>query len=273
MRDRPVPSSFQLSEEQVAAFHAEGFLSVPALTTADEVTWLREIYDDLFAGRVGRELGLQFDLAGTDDGSDPVLPQILDPARFAPELNDSLLLANARALVHDLFGPEATCGFFHAILKPALIGAATPWHQDASYWDPHRDYRSVSIWVPLQPATPENGCMQFVPGSHVQELVHPHRSIDDDPRIHGNELRPEELKQVSHAVACPLTAGGATVHGGYTLHYAGPNLSDQPRRALILSGGLPPIERVVPRDLWWQREKRTLRDECVRASGTAYGEP
>ena len=41
MRDQPVPSSFQLSDEQVAAFHADGFLSVAALTTAD-LWWQRE---------------------------------------------------------------------------------------------------------------------------------------------------------------------------------------------------------------------------------------
>ena len=54
----------------------------------------------------------------------------------------------------------------HAILKPARIGGATPWHQDEAYWDPRYAHRAVSIWLALQPATLENGCMRFIAGSH-----------------------------------------------------------------------------------------------------------
>ena len=263
-----------LTEEQLHQFRDDGFLAVDALTTADEVAWLRDVYDGLFERRAGREIGLQFDLAGTDGDDDLAsLPQILDPARFAPELNDSQLLVNATALVHQLFGPDATCGFFHAICKPARHGAPTPWHQDASYWDPALDYDNVSIWVPLQPATLENGCMQFVPGSHRDRVVHAHRSIGDDPRVHGNELRPDELRHVVDPVACPLPAGGATVHGGYTLHFTGPNESDEPRRALILSGGLAPRRRDRPLDLPWQREKQTARAERAAAARESFNEP
>ena len=263
-----------LTDEQLLRFDEDGFLALDALTTPDEVAWLREIYDDLFERRAGREVGLQFDLAG-HDGDDDVasLPQILDPARFAPELNDSRLLANATAVVQQLFGPDATCHFFHAILKPARHGAPTPWHQDASYWDPALDYDAVSIWVPLQPATPDNGCMQFVPGSHRDRVVHPHRSIGDDPRVHGNELRPEELGRVVDPVACPLAPGGATLHGGYTLHFTGPNRTDEPRRALILGGGPPPRRRPEPLDLWWQREKLTARAERAASAGETFNEP
>ena len=56
---------------------------------------------------------------------------------------------------------------------------------------------------------------------------------------------------------CPLKAGGATVHGGYALHFTSPNQSDTPRRALILMGGLPSTKRAVPLDLPWQREEQS----------------
>ena len=261
----------ELTSEQIDRFHADGYLSIPALTTAEDVAELRDIYDRLFERRVGRELGLQFDLAGLDDDeSEAVLPQILEPQRFAPELNDSLLLKNARGVAKQLFGPEATCEFFHAICKPAFIGAETPWHQDASYWPADLDFRSASIWVPLQEATMENGCMQFVPRSHLSAELHPHRSLNDDDRIHANELRPELLHLVDGAVACPLEAGGATFHGGYTLHYTGPNRSSSPRRALILYAGVAPTKRSIPRDLPWMRAKNTERSKRIeRAAASA----
>src|SRR5204862_3521842 len=83
------------------------------------------------------------------------------------------------------------------------------------------------------------------------------------------ELRPEELKRVVNPVACQLPPGGATLHGAYTLHYAGPNISDTPRRALILGGGLPSVKRETPRDLWWQAEKRSLRNERAKRAAEA----
>jgi len=258
----PEPT-FHLTQDQKDQFHRDGYLSIAHLTTEEDVAKLRASYDRIFSQRAGREEGNQFDLAGTDEeGKEAALPQILSPAKYAPEMNDSLLLANANQLVRDLFGPEATCGFAHAIYKPARTGAETPWHQDAAYWDEYKDYpNTVSIWVPLQEATLENGCMQFVPGSHKTETVLEHRSIGGDPRVHGLELHPDLMDHVKEAVACPLPPGGCTVHGGHALHYTAPNRSDIPRRALILMGGLPPVERQTPRECPWQKAKQTARLE------------
>lgn len=261
-------STFRISAEQREFFHREGYLAIDALTTQEDVARLRESYDRIFAQQAGREEGNQFDLAGTDeDGKQAVLPQILNPAKYAPEMNDSLLLANATQLCRDLFGPEATCAFAHAIFKPPHIGAETPWHQDAAYWDPMKDYpHSVSIWVPLQEAKLENGCMQFVPRSHLSQDIWRHQSLGNDPRIHALELHPDERHRIQGAVACPLPPGGATVHGGYALHYTGPNRSPIPRRALILVGGLPPVIRQTPRDNPWEKAKQTARLQRARAA-------
>ncbi|HEY0866132.1 MAG TPA: phytanoyl-CoA dioxygenase family protein, partial [Fimbriimonas sp.] len=220
-----VQPTLRLTDEQVAFYHREGYLAIGALTTPDEIERLREIYDDLFIRRVGRERGDQFDLAGTDEeGKEASLPQILGPSKYAPELIEGLLFANARAAARQLLGEEAEFGGDHAIFKPAHSGAPTPWHQDEAYWNPAVDYNSLSIWVPLQEATLENGCMQFIPGSQNLE-VQPHHSIGNDPRVHGLEI--DEVDD-SSAVACPLPAGGATFHGSRTLHFTGANRSDVP---------------------------------------------
>ncbi len=150
----------------------------------------------------------------------------------------------------------------HAIFKPAHIGAPTPWHQDEAYWNAMMEYNSFSMWIPLQPATLENGCMQFVPRSHRQEIL-PHHCINNDPRIHGLEV---DEADVSQAVACPLPPGGCTIHHNRTLHYTGPNRSDIPRRALILGFGIPPKPRIEPRTFPWNDQKQTPREERARAA-------
>jgi ectoine hydroxylase-related dioxygenase (phytanoyl-CoA dioxygenase family) len=138
------------------------------------------------------------------------------------------------------------------ILKPAGYGRETPWHQDEAYWDPGTRYRSLSIWLPLDPASVESGCMQFIPGSHLG-AVRQHRHIDNDPTVHG--LVTDDVDP-SQAVACPIPVGGATFHHCRTLHYAGPNTTDRTRRAyiLVLSSRVERSETADSRP--WQAEER-----------------
>jgi ectoine hydroxylase-related dioxygenase (phytanoyl-CoA dioxygenase family) len=247
-----------LTPEQITFFQREGYLTLPAITTAEEVERLREIYDHLFAIRAGREEGNQFDLAGADEEDKPAtLPQILNPAKYAPELATALYRANAQAIARQLLGPETNYMGEHAIFKPPKVGAETPWHQDEAYWDPGLDYEALSVWMPLQEATLQNGCMQFIPGSHQLE-VQPHHTIGHDPRVHGLEI---DSIDISKAVACPILAGGATIHHCRTVHYAGPNLSDIPRRAYILLFRLPTKKREVIRNFYWTATKQTAREE------------
>jgi ectoine hydroxylase-related dioxygenase (phytanoyl-CoA dioxygenase family) len=256
----PLSPTVRVSDEQVAFFRENGFLAIDAITTPDEIERMRVAYDEIFARRAGREEGMQFDLAGTDeDDQEAALPQILDPRRFSAALRDTLYEVNALAISRQLLGEEARMTGSHAIFKPAGHGAATPWHQDEAYWDPGQNYLSLSVWMPLQEATLENGCMQFVPGSHLLEVLG-HHHINHDPRIHGLEVD-EGVADLSGAVACPLPAGGATFHLSRTLHYTGPNRTSVPRRAFILGFAVPQPRRDTPRDFPWQREEVSSHTE------------
>ena len=261
--DQPEPT-ITLAQEQIDAFHHDGYLVLDKLTESQEIDRLREIYDDLFARRAGREEGMQFDLGGTDEeGKEAVLPQILAPRKYAPELSRGLFLANAEAVAKQLLGDAADFKGDHAIFKPARTGAATPWHQDEAYWSPSLIFTNFSLWMPLQDVTVENGCLWFVPGSHEFD-VWPHRSIGGDPRVHGLEvdeakLTGEQRAILDKAVPAPIPAGGCTIHLNRTLHYAGPNTSEVPRRAYIIGYGLPGRKRDVPNDYPWQGEQRTAR--------------
>lgn len=248
-------NTIQLTQEQIDFYRTEGYLTLPAITTQEELETIREIYDRLFDERMGRDDGNQFDLAGADEeGETAKLPQILGPSRYAPELNEMLFKKNAHAVAEQLLGGECSGGD-HAILKPAKYGASTPWHQDEAYWSPELVYNSLSIWMPLQEATVEGGCMQFVPRSHTSGIVQ-HRPINNDPRIHGLEVVEFDETEV---VPCPIPAGGVTIHNCRTLHYAGPNTTDEPRRAYIQVYGAPTTRRETPLDFPWQRMQQTAR--------------
>ena len=267
-----IQPTIAISPAQIEFFHKNGYLAIEKITTPEEVEFVRGVYDRLFATRAGREEGNQFDLAGTDDeGKEAALPQILNPVKYAPELRDTLLRANARAIARQLLGEGMVDMGEHAILKPARHGAPTPWHQDEAYWNADLDYCSLSVWIPLQEATLANGCMQFVPGTHNWP-VKPHHTINNDPRIHGLEI--DKFPADRQIAICPLPPGGATFHLSRTMHYTAPNLSEQPRRAYILGFGIPPKPRTEPREFPWNTQKRTARDaraKAAQASGTNPG--
>lgn len=108
------------------------------------------------------------------------------------------------------------------------------------------------MWIALDDATVESGCLHFVPGSH-RFAVLPHRHIGDDPSIHG--LAADGV-DASGAVAVPVAAGGATIHHCRTLHYSGPNRTAQPRRAYTHEFQTPPVESERPAERPWLAETR-----------------
>jgi hypothetical protein len=258
-----------LSPQQIHDYHEQGWIALPAISTPDELAWLRATYDSLFAQRVGRDRGDQFDLVGDDrDPERPVVPQILGLSDYEPRLRETLAWANARRIATQLFGREPENLFDHAILKPPFCPMATPWHQDLAYWDPAFDHQSMSLWMPLQDVDLASGCMHFVPGSHRGEVLR-HRSIGGDPAVHGLELDDPPPAALAGAVAVPLAAGGCTVHHQGMLHATTPNQVASPRRAWILTPQLARVRREVPRRFPWEEAKRTRRAARAQAAAAA----
>lgn len=251
----------QLTAEQLAAFRRDGFLVVDGLTDQDEIISLRAIYDRLFLERQGWDHGDLFDMVGPDDlESGLALPQMLSPSRYAPQLRETRLCASAYALARQLFGPKVESNLEHAIMKPPDGGAATPWHQDDAFARPGWGFvESVSIWMPLQDVSVENGCMVYIRGSNHGPL-YPHRSPKNDPRIHGLEM--VTAPDLTDCVAAPVRAGGAVLHHSRTIHAAGPNASDGPRRAYVLGFGVRTRpSKLFVQDYPWNREKITAREQ------------
>ena len=246
MTARGLPPPLRLTDAQVASFQHDGFLRVDALTDDAEVEVLLGLYDELFERAGGFDAGDRIEL-NADVAREP-LPQIVNPERYAPRLIQGLAYRNAREIARQLLGPDCAPTGNHAILKPARIGGATPWHQDEAYWDPRYAHRAVSIWLALQPATLENGCMRFIAGSHRRPVL-PHQLISADS--HG--LRLSDTTPDAPETICELPAAGATIHDGRTLHAAGPNLSERPRRALVFGFGLAPVLLDTPNHYPWQR--------------------
>lgn len=264
-------TDLQLTPQQIADFREQGFLTLPQITSVEEVERLRKVLNGLFEDRAGWQEGAQFDLVSADENEATSLTQIINPVNYAPELRDTLFRANATSIARQLLGEQATPSFEHSILKHEA-GPATPWHQDEAYRASAAfEYQQVSIWMPLQDSGAEQGCLQYIPRSHLDGVL-PHRRVNDDPKVHSIECEPAEFDAAT-AVACPVPAGGAVIHTGRTLHCAGPNLTDDPRLAYILAFELPPTPTAAPRDFHWNDNRQSAdvarRQAWLRRGGIA----
>jgi ectoine hydroxylase-related dioxygenase (phytanoyl-CoA dioxygenase family) len=82
----------------------------------------------------------------------------------------------------------------------------------------------------LDDVTVENGCMHFIPGSHklgrldAIDLINPQDLF---------KLVPAAKNKKFESVPVPLKTGSCTFHNDLTFHYAGPNKTDRPRRAMV----------------------------------------
>lgn len=119
------------------------------------------------------------------------------------------------------------------LCKPPYIGGEVRWHQDASYLAT-RPATVTGIWIALQDATYNNGCLRVLPGGHssplreIYEVTEPGqpgalRTLDDTPWPASDD-----------GVALEVSAGDAVVFSDHLPHYSSHNHSALSRHAFSL---------------------------------------
>jgi ectoine hydroxylase-related dioxygenase (phytanoyl-CoA dioxygenase family) len=222
-------ASSYLSPEQIAFFNANGYLTVNNIITAEEVASYKAIYDDFLSGKI--EVGSNRSDLGDGLGKKEArenITQIMWPSEFVPGLLEMAYHQRALAISKELMGDDAAMDFDMLINKAPNTNTITPWHQDEAYWVKLPDKRAVSCWLALDNSTVDNGCMWYVPGSHLTE-VRPHRFAGKE----GGALTCDASE--SEGVAVELQPGSCTFHHGRTLHYSRGNATDGQRRAFIVN--------------------------------------
>jgi len=252
-------SALPLSPREVACFRESGFLVIdaPRIDTI-EIALCRRVLERLMQRQIGREQGRYIDLGGGDASPqiDPS-PQILSPSFYARELRRLSFRPRALAIARQLLGSDACFAGDHAVLKPAGLGAATPWHQDEAFRDPDFDYEEISLWIALNDVSGDGSPMAYIPGSHRRGVL-PHRIRADDRA--GQTLECYAGFDPAAATVCPIPAGAMIVHHVRTVHGAPANRSLTPRCAYILSYLRPPTPRRTKREFpWLEQLRRTNR--------------
>ena len=170
----------------------------------------------------------------------------LDVIHFRDKrLLDIVLSDDVVDLIEPVVGPDIGLWSTHFIAKPPKVGKATPWHEDSSYWNGRVSTMAgiVTIWLALDRATKENGCMAVIPGTHDNGFSH-YKPVDASQNIFSTEIVAEEIDE-SKAVYLELEPNHCSLHEGRIIHGAKANTSDS-RRAGYTIRFFPTTSKVFP---------------------------
>lgn len=129
--------------------------------------------------------------------------------------------------VEQLIGPGLRVWFSQVFMKPPGGGGPKPVHQDNFYFGPSDLDGVVTVWLALDDATVENGCLFYADGSNKGPVL-PHVAPEGEP---FNLLIPPDVASEYEMTPAPVPSGGVSFHHGNTLHQSSDNRSERPRRA------------------------------------------
>lgn len=235
--NKRVPTLDAITEEDLGFFQQHGYLVIDSLLTNDEINRVKEGMVDLLDRMDSEDSDIpdtvvQIEETPDEHGDLESLPPAerinyirkfwkfseFSDAMAAPARRDDLL-----DLLTTLIDDQPTMFQDMALVKPPG-GSEKPWHQDKAYFELELDAPVVGVWIAIDEATAENGCMHIVPGSHREgPVVHFDRR---DWQICDTDVQTEK------DVMVPLDPGGALLFDGLLHHGTPPNESTQNRRAL-----------------------------------------
>lgn len=205
-----------LSEAEVQRFWEDGFLVIDGLFSPEEVEALREA------------------CASPQDQEWKTASETVHSLGITSRDTRFLELAREPRIVSritPLIGPDVQLQHSKLAAQPAQKGkGGFGWHQDFAFF-PHTNTDLVAVMVMLDDATPENGCMSMVKGSHRLGLLD-HANAEGFFVAACQEFRHWEAHP-DKVVPITPKAGGISIHHCLTLHGSGPNPTGYPRRGIV----------------------------------------
>lgn len=246
----------KLTKAQRQFYSENGYLVVEGLVSSEHLARLRTRIDEIQQAIVKPQTQGAADApvrflteGGASSINKPALRKLTDLAR-----NDDFFLSIASsreivAIVAALTGGGDQIMLYsdQCFLKPAFCGSEKPLHQDNSYFKVTPHSAGVTCWMAIDHATVENGCMNYMPGSHKFGLVN-HKEIKNTPH-----LVPDVDFKLPDERPVPIPSGACIFHHLLCMHSSKANQSPNPRRAWALhyanrvaTGCVKPWEQMLP---------------------------
>lgn len=222
----------QLNADQIVFYRENGYIIIEDFLSPDELASWRTAVDEAVAKRKGHKLPGKATVYGKGDEKekdyyDKVFEQLLNLWQDNESIKKLILDERIGQMAAELAGTDGIRAWHDQALIKKPWANPTSWHLDTPYWS-FSDRKALSIWIALDDATLENGCLFFIPGSHKTTTF-------ENPGIGKNmdlifEVYPEYKKTGS--VAATMKAGSCSFHCGLTIHGAHANMTPGYRRAM-----------------------------------------
>lgn len=227
IQSKPLPS--RLSAADVASFERDGFLIVRGLATPDQVRRMRAETDGLHEAMVGNanpDIGISWEEEKA--GRPPRIRQLMNSEKVCPSINEFIRSDAVLDIVETFIGPNILLSHSKLLMKAAHDGTVTPWHQDYSYWvRPDNKPLQLNCMVAIDESTKENGCTQYVPGTHKLGLIEHERKSG----ISFGVYLPGFFQERKDAIYAELKPGDCIFFGSLIIHGSAGNASSKDRRA------------------------------------------
>jgi phytanoyl-CoA hydroxylase len=232
-----------LTPEQIEAFHRDGYVVLDDVISEEELAPIEKIYDQFMRGEV-EGMNRDFcDMSGpyTRKFEEFQIVNAVLPRVYRNELHDNIYEKRAESISRQLLGESIALDYDQFLAKrPRKGGAKFAWHQDLGYWPmtPH-DTLTATVSLALDDARDDNGCLQVVPGSHLEPELRSHRPMlrtnpETGTREEGHTLT-IEVTDDDQIVSLPVRRGSVSVHNERIVHGSPGNQSDRWRRTYIVA--------------------------------------
>jgi len=245
-----------LTENELYFYQEHGYLTIPGLLAEAVVADLRvQVLNVLATNGISR--------AQLDQASDTADKLRQNPQYLAGSLLDGLINGpNTLAIASQLIGGRAVRYLPFTAVKAGGGGGQFHFHQDNNYTQHDPALGSINIWVALEEMTPENGCLQMVPGSHKAGVLDWENAGDGDNH-RKVKLDPKTFLPIR------MRAGDAIAFTRLTVHGSGPNATNQARVAYGLQYHREDVNYFDAKDESWKLlvENRRFQTEPVAQLG------
>jgi phytanoyl-CoA hydroxylase len=224
-----------LSPDQVAQYQKDGFIHIPGFLTAAEVAELKGAVLET-AKAMGKKKVGGGGVDGWDEGEDfydRVFTQRLNLWKINDTVKRYMTNPDLGKMMCQLEGIEGIRVWHDQTLIKEPFGNATAWHLDVPYWS-FTSRHAISIWIALEDATYQNGCLYFIPGS---QKVASYENVGIGQN-QADLFRVQPKLNLADPVGAPMKAGDCSFHNGLTAHGAGANMT-RGRRIAMTCGYMP----------------------------------
>lgn len=226
--------NYQVSEQQIQFYRDNGFVVIEDFLSPAEVAHWREAVTNAVRNRAGQKMPGKDLKTGEADGINEdaayfgkVFDQLLNLWQTDEEVKKLMVDERIGKMASDLAGVDGIRIWHDQALIKRPWANPTSWHLDTPFWS-FSDRNALSIWIALDDATLQNGCLFFIPGSN-RETTFENKGIGKN--MDGIfEVYPQFMK--TNAAAAPMKAGSCSFHNGLTIHGANANMTNGFRRAM-----------------------------------------